>query len=931
MWNTDAAGTGAGTFGSSTATTDTLNIGNGAAGLGAGTINVGTVSAGNMTFASGSGAVVLSGGTITLAAAATITTNNTTDTIGSAIAGAGTSLTTNGSGTLVLGGANTYSGSTLVNAGTLSMTGSYAGPTGGSKFVVNGGTLNFNLGAGTANFYGDGYGSSMAIGDAGYGGTPTGTVTLQSGTLNIKTISSSAASVRLGLLSASANGTLIVNGGTLNVPGRILMAANSASTTAGTVTVNGGALNMGTVGSGSYTDPGSGVLWFGAGTSTVNLNGGTLALYSLYDPTAGSNVTVNLNGGTLKAIANNTTFSNVTSGTFTARVQAGGAVIDTSTYNITIPAALLLDPVSTGGGLTKKGSGILTVSGANTFAGNTLVTAGTLALAKNLALQNSAIDTSGAGAITVTGFTAPTFGGLVDGAGQHALATVVTTGYSAVTGISLNPAAGVTDSYSGVIANGAAGMTLAKTGAGTQILSGANTYSGATTVSEGTLTLGFGAVSSNILSSASSLAIGAGTLKLTGSGTQAVNGFTTSSVRSGSILLAGTGETLNLGTFTAGNALAAMNFNTVAGGANATSSTIGSDIVTVAGWTAGSAISQNFTVTDAGGFGLASVNGSNQVVRLTSTTLLPASGASSATNYLVNNNTTTGGTGDGGNALTLTSESVNSITVDTTTANGVLTLGSGVTLNSNAFNFGGSSHTYQITGGTGIKIASGPGTININNYNTGAVTLATPILDNGGTAVDILGPGTTILTGANTFSGLVRIADGTLQIAGSGSINGGVGGSLTLAGFSTFQFSSSTGATLSAAIAGSGGITKDTSTSDLNLTGTNTYTGPTTVSAGRSVANTAARAVRQRPVLPLRCRHSHQSHQPQRHRLHRARRQPKQPRRSLAPQWQHLVGTHHADGQLPDRTVRQCDQYHQRPDHRWLRHRLLRVSRCRQH
>ena len=62
----------------------------------------------NMTFASGSGTIVLSGGTITLAAAEVITVNNAADTIDSILTGAGTSLTINGSGTLTLSQANTY-------------------------------------------------------------------------------------------------------------------------------------------------------------------------------------------------------------------------------------------------------------------------------------------------------------------------------------------------------------------------------------------------------------------------------------------------------------------------------------------------------------------------------------------------------------------------------------------------------------------------------------------------------------------------------------------------------------------------------------------------------------------------------------------------------------------------------------------------------
>lgn len=120
-WSTNVDGT---TLPVSMATTvrSSVNFGSGAITLGAGTLTVsGSVTNKDMTFAPGSGSITLSGGTITLAPSATITVNNSSDTISSVLAGIGSSLTKAGSGTLTLSGVNTYTGSTLINGGTLAL------------------------------------------------------------------------------------------------------------------------------------------------------------------------------------------------------------------------------------------------------------------------------------------------------------------------------------------------------------------------------------------------------------------------------------------------------------------------------------------------------------------------------------------------------------------------------------------------------------------------------------------------------------------------------------------------------------------------------------------------------------------------------------------------------------------------------------------
>ena len=158
----------------------------------------------------------------------------------------------------------------------------------------------------------------------------------------------------------SSVGTVNQNGGTFT---------NTASQTwigetgQGTWNMNHGTAILGTVIMAS-TSSGSGVL---------NLGGGLFRATSISSPNPFAFTTLNFNGGTLQAGAANVNFI---SGLSLAQVNAGGAVIDSQGFNIGIPQAL---SDNGGGGLTKLGSGTLTLSGANSYVGNTVINAGTLA------------------------------------------------------------------------------------------------------------------------------------------------------------------------------------------------------------------------------------------------------------------------------------------------------------------------------------------------------------------------------------------------------------------------------------------------------------------------------------------------------------------------------------------------------------------------
>lgn len=99
--------------------------------------------------------------------------------------------------------------------------------------------------------------------------------------------------------------------------------------------------------------------------------------------------------------------------------------------------------------------------------------------------------------------------------------------------------------------------------------------------------------------------------------------------------------------------------------------------------------------------------------------------------------------------------------------------------------------------------------------------------------LDQMGPGTTILTGDNTYSGGTTISGGALQL-GNGGTTGWIVGDVSNDG--TLIFNRSDAVTFSPTISGAGGVIQMGSGST-NLTATNTYTGPTLVQAGKLSIN----------------------------------------------------------------------------------------------
>lgn len=133
-------------------------------------------------------------------------------------------------------------------------------------------------------------------------------------------------------------------------------------------------------------------------TGIYNLNGGTLWIGQIKQLNGGANV-FNFNGGTLKPATNSSSFF---AGVDTANVQSGGAIIDTTNFNIAIQQSLSAGTPS--GGLTKLGSGTLALTGFNTYTGNTVISNGTLALNPTSMAGGGAFVLAGGATLSLTNF-----------------------------------------------------------------------------------------------------------------------------------------------------------------------------------------------------------------------------------------------------------------------------------------------------------------------------------------------------------------------------------------------------------------------------------------------------------------------------------------------------------------------------------------------
>ena len=304
-------------------------------------------------------------GTLRLGAGAVLSSTG-----GVTVSGASAAANILGNYTNFGGGVSMDSGGTMSFAGTglLALASAPASIAGSARLVVG------NASAGTFNMTGgsllltNGYGVIV-----GKNAGSVGTFNMSDGSLMMTNTGSTNGGFMVGY--AGGAGTVNVTGGTLSIGyggGRVFIGGgeNGGPYGTGTLTIaNSGAVNIAPAG--LFPNEKLYLAGYG-GKGTINLNGGSLTSAREIALGGGGPAIFVFNGGTLRSGFSSSTFLN---SNLTVTDNPGGAIIDTAGFSNTIAAAIL----NGGGGLTKIGAGILTLSNVgSTFTGNVVVAAGTL-------------------------------------------------------------------------------------------------------------------------------------------------------------------------------------------------------------------------------------------------------------------------------------------------------------------------------------------------------------------------------------------------------------------------------------------------------------------------------------------------------------------------------------------------------------------------
>jgi autotransporter-associated beta strand protein len=414
--------------------------------------------------------------------------------------GAALSLVKTGAGTQVLSGANTYSGGTTIAAGALRIGTGGALGSGGVTFTGNG-TLGANATTTLTNSIVVNSGASTTIGAAA---GQTLTLSGPSFALNL-------GGTALHFGSITDTGTVLLSPGAISLSG-----------TGGSISIDGGTLKNGLFGLGgafSSSQLSSFNIASGATYDLNGLNGGAVAL------TGGGTITntgvdatmfVNQHGG---------------SSTFSGRITG---------------AATGLDVLFNSGTLTLAGT-------SNDYSGMTTIESATT-------LKAGATNAfSSASAHTVTGTL--DLGGFSNAIGSLAGTGTVTSSAAGAVTLTTN-GDNTSTAFSGVIQDGSGTVALTKTGTSTLTLTGANGYTGGTTISGGVLQLGdasnTGKVVGAVVNNATFSIVNADTTGIT----SITNGGTTAffnATSAGSASIANTGDLFFDNTSTAANATITTN------------------------------------------------------------------------------------------------------------------------------------------------------------------------------------------------------------------------------------------------------------------------------------------------------------------------------------------------------------------------------------
>jgi fibronectin-binding autotransporter adhesin len=363
-----------------------------------------------------------------------------------------------GTGTVALTNpSNSYTGGTIVGQGTLSVTKISAGGAPSAIGASSNDPANLVIQGSTLRYTGSG-----DVSDRGFTITRSGAST--GSTIDV---AQPTATLEFDGMVTSPDGADFTKMG----PGTLVL-GNDTNDYTGITTIKGGVLSVDRLADGGSP---SGIGAAGSSPSNLVLDGGTLQYTGA---NAGSNRGFTLGSG------------------------GGGVDVSSATSTLTMSGT-----VAGSGALTKSGNGVLVLSGANTYTGGTVINAGVLRAGSTQAFGNGIssgpLTINGTGTLDLADFSSTL--GALSGSGT------INLGSSNATRLTIS---GGNPTFTGIIA-GAGGII--RSGGGTQTISGCkNTYTGPTTISGSTVSVGClrnGGETSDIgasPSAASNLSIGLG-------------------------------------------------------------------------------------------------------------------------------------------------------------------------------------------------------------------------------------------------------------------------------------------------------------------------------------------------------------------------------------------------------------------------------------